>query len=68
MELEIQGCDEDTCDYVCSACDWELCVVEADHGKTCDVKIIDGDIICNAVHSRFLRMPATGALAKRRKL
>ena len=58
MQLEIQGCDSD-CDYVCGECDWELCTVNADHGGTCDVRILLDDSICEAVPSRFLRMLVT---------
>ena len=53
MQLEIQGCDSD-CDYVCGECEWELCTVNADHGSTCDVRILLDDTICKAVPSRFL--------------
>ena len=33
--MEIQGCEPDSCDYICTECDWEACIVEADDGTVC---------------------------------
>ena len=58
LKMEIQGCDPDECDYVCTSCDWEPCVVEADHGRLCDVRLCHDDITCNGIiFHRFLRLP-----------
>ena len=67
LEMEIHGCDADECDYVCSICDWELCIVEADHGRTCDVRIKSDDTVCEGVLAhRFLRMPIAVGSHKRK--
>ena len=70
-EMEVQGCDPEECDYMCGECEWEPCVVLADHGRTCDVRICshgDDDSECFGVANRFLRFPAaTTHRAKRVK-
>ena len=57
LKMEIQGCDPDECDYICTDCDWEPCTVEADHGRTCDVRLDDNTLCQGIVSHRFLRMP-----------
>ena len=38
---------------------WEACIVEADYGRTCDVRIVCDGIICEDVLAcRFLRTPS----------
>ena len=61
--MEILGCDDD-CDMLCGECPWETCMVTADHGCSCDVRIISDGMECCNVASRFLRMPN---LSKRRR-
>ena len=57
-QMQIQGCDPEECDYVCSECPWEDCIVIQDHGKTCDVKITsDGAVCYDILVDRFLRAP-----------
>ena len=64
--LEVQGCGPD-CDYVCSECEWEMCVVMADHGRSCDVCLkAEPDVRIDRILNRFLRVPAAG-VAKRRR-
>ena len=55
--MEIQGCDEDACDYVCNDCEWEACVVVADDGRgNLDVKCVSDGIVCEGITAhRFLR-------------
>jgi hypothetical protein len=63
--MEVQGCDPDSCDYVCTECDWEACIVEADDGTFCNVKLADGTV-CSGVNSkRFLRYPPSSKRARR---
>ena len=57
LKMEIQGCDPDECDYIRTDCDWEPCTVEADNGRTCDVRLADGQLCQGIVTHRFLRMP-----------
>tara|TARA_B110001452_G_scaffold119226_1_gene98931 strand:- start:231 stop:2348 length:2118 start_codon:yes stop_codon:yes gene_type:complete len=70
-EMEVQGCDPEVCDNMCGECEWDPCVVLADHGRTCDVRICshsDDDSECFGVANRFLRFPAaTTHRAKRVK-
>ena len=64
--MEVQGCDEG-CDFVCTDCAWESCMVMADHHSCCDVRILsDGDVI-RGVGNRYLRNPAAG-VAKRQRV
>lgn len=56
-EMEMQACDLDECDFVCSACLWKPCTVKMDHGAFCDVWLR-----CDRVANRFLR-PRGGAAA-----
>ena len=65
-EMEIQGCDE-YCDTLCvRSCsfEWDPCVVIADHGTYCDVRMSDGAMIAGVVN-RFLRWPALPGVSKR---
>ena len=66
LNMEIQGCDPDDCDFVCSLCEWELCIVEVDHGRCCDITILGDGSLCKQVSNRFLRMPAAAAKRRRR--
>ena len=61
--MEIQGCDPDECEYVCTTCPWEACVVTAENPNgTFDVKIsIDGTICTDIVAHRSLRLPGKRA-------
>ena len=64
--MEIQGCDE-YCDTLCvQSCsfEWDPCVVIADHGTYCDVRMSDGAMIAGVVN-RFLRWPALPGMSKR---
>ena len=69
MEMEIQGCDPRVCDGLCRVCPWEMCEIVADHGGTCDVKILsdgeDGEP-CFDVANRYLRMPVRLGAANKR--
>lgn len=63
--MEVQGCDPASCDYICTECDWEACIVVADDGTFCNVKLADGTV-CSGVHSkRFLRYPPSSKRARR---
>ena len=62
-EMEIQGCDPD-CDYVCAVCEWESCLIVADHGRSCDVCMSSDEERFDGVLNRYLRMPAA-AVGKR---
>ena len=69
LKMEIQGCDADSCDYVCTNCDWEACTVEADYGRTCDVRLEVDGFLCQAiVWHRFLRVPQGPGLSSRKRL
>ena len=61
--MEIQGCDPEVCEYVCSECPWEACEVTADDGAgTLDVTISSDGTICKGIVShRFLRLPGKRA-------
>ena len=64
--MEIQGCAPDTCDYICTQCDWEACTVVADDGTFCDVKLHADGTECSGVNSRrFLRYPPSSKRARR---
>ena len=64
--MEIQGCEPNTCDYICTECDWEACTVVADDGTTCDVKLVADGTECSGVNSRrFLRYPQSSKRARR---
>ena len=71
LQMEIQGCDPEVCEMVCTDCDWEPCVVTADHVSSCNVRLLevvdDVDPICLCIANRFLRWPAA-AISKRRRL
>ena len=59
--MEVQGCDPDVCDYMCGECEWDTCVVLADNGRTCDVRICLHDGVHSDfpdVANRFLRFSA----------
>ena len=63
--MEVQGCDPASCDYICTECDWEACIVVADDGTFCNVKLADGTV-CSGVNSkRFLRYPPSSKRARR---
>ena len=62
-EMEIQGCDSD-CDYMCAVCEWESCLIVADHGRSCDVCMSSDEERFDGVLNRYLRMPAA-AVGKR---
>ena len=63
--MEIQGCEPDSCDYICTECDWEACTVEVDDGTICNVRLADGTV-CSGVNSRrFLRYPPSTKRARR---
>ena len=65
-QMEIQGCDEDECDYVCNECAWEACVVVVDHGDgNLDVKCAADGTLCEGIKAhRFLRYPGKRARAR----
>lgn len=69
--MQVQGCSEDGCDFLCGTCPWEECVVLAEHGKSFDVRCCSDDRVCEAVLARFLRVPVeiddTDARPKRRR-
>ena len=58
---------DENCDMLCvrsCARKWEPCVVIADHGTYCDVRMSDGAMIAGVVN-RFLRWPALPGVSKR---
>ena len=57
LSMEIQGCDQNECDFICGECEWEPCIIEADHGHTCDARISSDGTLCVGAAPRFLRMP-----------
>ena len=68
LQMEIQGCDPDECDYVCTDCAWDACTVEADYGRTCDVRIDEDGVLCEEIIAhRFLRIPQGPGLASRKR-
>ena len=68
LQMEIQGCDPDACDYVCTDCAWDTCTVEADYGRTCDVRITEDGFLCKGIIAhRFLRIPQGPGLTSRKK-
>ena len=62
MTMEVQGCGPE-CDYVCD-CEWEVCLIVADHGRSCDVCMSSDEERFDGVLNRYLRMPAA-AVGKR---
>jgi hypothetical protein len=58
--MEVQCCDPDACPGVCGECDWEVCVVTADHGNTCDVRCMAEGECLEGIALRFLRWPKKG--------
>ena len=36
--------------------EWEECEVVADHGETCDVRVVEGGELCAGVPRRFVRV------------
>ena len=65
LTMEVQGCDPDLCSGACGECDWDVCVVTADHGNTCDVRCTaDGECLVG-IASRFLRWPEKGRRRRR---
>jgi hypothetical protein len=56
-EMEMQACNLDECDFVCSDCLWKPCTIKKDRGAVCDVWLR-----CDGVANRFLR-PQGGSAA-----
>ena len=56
LKMEIQACDPVDCDSPCGECDWEVCIVESDNGRTCDVRIEADGELCTGIACRYLRM------------
>ena len=55
--MEVKGCDE-TCADDCTECEWEECEVLAEHGDTCDVRIVsDGTSHLPSPGWRMLHAP-----------
>ena len=65
LQMEAQSCDPDECEMYCGLCEWEECVITADHGNACDVLFPDGKECCNLLN-RFLRKPGEPANKRRR--
>jgi hypothetical protein len=66
LKMEVQACDDDCPMSFCVDCKWELCMVVADNGRTCDVRILEDDELCaDIVAHRYLRMPAATVNRKR---
>ena len=57
-KMEVAGCTEE-CAFPCFECDWELCIIIADHGALLDVKIVSDNEVCNGVSAKFVRPRVT---------
>ena len=66
-QMEVQACNPDVCDMMCGICEWEPCKVEADYGNCYDVRVESDGEVCLRVAARFLRIPALGAAAAKRR-
>lgn len=66
LKMEIQECHPVNCDNPCGFCGWEACIVEADYGPTCDVRIEEDGCLCKDVACRYLRMPGGRGTRKRK--
>ena len=58
LRMEVACCDADQ-EGVWEG-EWEECEVVADHGETCDVRIIEDDELCRGVPRRLVREAAAG--------